>query len=191
MSAPGCYWESANGRASLTALQVSPAPPYSATAHVVMDGVTSGEKESSSNEEVTLNECGHYKRVKMKLKRSYWSAIPSHASWECSGSSSSASDSRARRRALTAQPSERTDLPQHVGSDGDRGPDGRVDTEEHQPEQHASPDGQVAELSRERRRVSTEPFLGHFTGALPRLSLCRAPSRPSAALGFRPAAQVV
>lgn len=170
---------------------MSPELPYSATAHVVMDGVTSGEKESSSNEEVTLNECGHYKRVKMKLKRSYWSAIPSHTLWECSGSSSSAGDSRAPRRALTAQPSERTDLPQHVGSDGDRGPDGRVDTEEHQPEQHASPDGQVAELSRQRRRVSTEPSLGHFTGALPRLSLCRALSRPSAALGFRPAAQVV
>jgi len=51
---------------------------------------------------------------------------------------------------LTVQPSVRTDLPQHVRCDGKRGPDGRVDTEEHQPQQHASPDGQVTELSRSR-----------------------------------------
>lgn len=43
-----------------------------------------------------------------------------------------------------------TCLAQHVGSDGDDGPDGRVDAEEEHPEHHASPHGQVGELQRVR-----------------------------------------
>lgn len=41
-----------------------------------------------------------------------------------------------------------TCLAQHVGSDGDGGPDGGVDAKEGDPEQHASPHGQVGELQR-------------------------------------------
>lgn len=42
-----------------------------------------------------------------------------------------------------------TDLSFHVWSDGNGGPDGRVDAKEHQPDEHASPDGQVTELQEE------------------------------------------
>lgn len=41
-----------------------------------------------------------------------------------------------------------TCLAQHVGSDGDDGPDGGVDGKEDHPEHHASPHGQVGELQR-------------------------------------------
>lgn len=61
-------------------------------------------------------------------------------------------------------PSLHTDLPQHVGCNGECGPDGRVDTEEDEPEQHASPDGQMTELSKSReRRVSTAHLPGHLS----------------------------
>lgn len=57
---------------------------------------------------------------------------------------------------FTMQPSVHTDLPHHVWRDGNRGPDDRVDTKEYQPEQHASPDGQMTELWRNReRKVNT------------------------------------
>lgn len=90
--------------------------------------------------------------------------MPPYAWCGCCGSGS-AGDAGHCAEQLTAQPSDHTDLPQHVGCDGERGPDGRVDTEEQQPEQHASPDGQVAELSRSReRRESTQSTSsGHFT----------------------------
>ena len=42
-----------------------------------------------------------------------------------------------------------TDLSFHVWSDGNGGPDGRVDAKKHQPDEHASPDGQVTELQEE------------------------------------------
>lgn len=52
-----------------------------------------------------------------------------------------------------------TCLAQHVGGDGDGGPDGRVDSEEEHPENHASPYCQVGKLQesgRERRRKKEE-----------------------------------
>lgn len=42
-----------------------------------------------------------------------------------------------------------TDLSFHVWSDGNGGPDGWVDAKKHQPDEHASPDGQVTELQEE------------------------------------------
>ena len=42
-----------------------------------------------------------------------------------------------------------TDLSFHVWSDGNGGPDGRVDAKKHQPDEHASPDSQVTELQEE------------------------------------------
>lgn len=121
----------------------------------------------------------------MQYRSSYWSTIPSQALCECSGSS------RPGQQAL--QPSLHTDLPQHVWCDGERGPDGRVDTKEHQPEQHASPDGQVTELSRsrERRRVNTGCVLHPPSPTGISLFSCRSHSHPSTALGFRPVAQVL
>lgn len=95
---------------------------------------------------------------------------------------------------LSPEPGVGTDLPQHVRRDGERGPDGRVHPEEHEPEQHASPDGQVTELpkNRERSRVNTRHFLhSPSPGVFPCSGLCRSHSALSTALGFGPVAQVV
>lgn len=95
---------------------------------------------------------------------------------------------------IPAPPSLRTDLPEHIGCHGERGPDGRVDAKEDQPEQHASPDRQVTELSRsrERRRVSTARFpLPPHPQTLFCSGLCQPDAGLSAALGLRPVAQVV